>query len=229
MRTSDQGIFALMIHEGIVPGPYKDSVGVWTFGIGHTKAAGEPNPAMMPMGMPADLDAALARVFEVFRKDLERYEREVAAAITVPVSQMQFDAAVSFHYNTGAIRKASWVKKLNAGDQAGAAKAIMNWSKPKAIIPRRKAEQKLFRNGGYPTGKATVWGVDRNGNVKWTPVRTIDKAEAMALLRGSIVHDMPEEQAEGAGVVAVGIATLIALAGGALAALWDKIAALFGG
>jgi len=190
-----------MQHEGIVPGPYRDSVGVWTFGIGHTKAAGDPDPAMMPMGMPADLDAALVRVFEVFRKDLERYEREVAAAITVPVSQMQFDAAVSFHYNTGAIRKASWVKKLNAGDNAGAAKAIMNWSKPEEIIPRRKAEQKLFRNGGYPAGKVNVWGVDRNGNVNWTPVRQVGKDEALALLRGPIHHDTPEEQ-PGGGIIA---------------------------
>lgn len=211
LRISDNGIFAIMIHEGIVPGVYRDSVGVLTFGVGHTKAAGEPNPAMMPMGMPDDLDAALVRVFEVFRKDLERYESEVAAAITVPVSQMQFDAAVSFHYNTGSIRKASWVKKLNAGDEAGAAKAIMNWSKPKAIIPRRKAEQRLFRNGGYPTGKATVWGVDAVGNVIWTPVRAIDKAEALALMRGPIHHDMPEEKP-----------------GGIIAAILRIIAAIFG-
>ena len=40
MKTSDAGIFALALHEGIVPGPYRDSVGVWTYGIGHTLGAG---------------------------------------------------------------------------------------------------------------------------------------------------------------------------------------------
>ena len=40
MKTSDAGLFALALHEGIVPAPYKDSVGVLTYGIGHTLGAG---------------------------------------------------------------------------------------------------------------------------------------------------------------------------------------------
>lgn len=212
MKTSDQGIFALMIHEGIVPGPYRDSVGVWTYGIGHTKAAGAPDPAGMARGMPTDLDGALVRVFEVFRKDLERYEREVDAAITVDVSQAQFDAAVSFHYNTGAIRKASWVKALNAGDLAGAHAKIMNWRKPKEIIPRRKAERDLLKNGIYPSGAATVWNVDPSGKVIWQAAKSLTKSEALSLLKGPITHDMPEEQPKG----------------GVLAALLQALAAIFG-
>ena len=41
MRTSDLGIIALLGHEGIVPGPYYDSVGVLTYGVGHTASAGK--------------------------------------------------------------------------------------------------------------------------------------------------------------------------------------------
>ena len=62
----------------------------------------------------------------------------------------------SFHYNTGAIGKASFVKKLNAGDGSGAAAGMMAWSKPASIIDRRKAEQKLFAKGIYPTGTVPV-------------------------------------------------------------------------
>ena len=40
MRTSDRGLLALIRHEGVVPGPYLDVKGVWTFGIGHTAARG---------------------------------------------------------------------------------------------------------------------------------------------------------------------------------------------
>lgn len=36
MRTSNRGIVALIAHEGIVPGPYRDSKGIWTWGVGHT-------------------------------------------------------------------------------------------------------------------------------------------------------------------------------------------------
>ncbi len=44
-KVSDRGLLALVRHEGIVPGPYLDMKQVWTFGIGHTAAAGPPDPA----------------------------------------------------------------------------------------------------------------------------------------------------------------------------------------
>jgi lysozyme len=95
MRTSDRGQLALIRHEGIVPGPYLDVKGVWTFGIGHTAAAGPPDPALMPRGMPADLDAGIREAFRVFRADLARYEAEVLRAVKVPLEPHEFDALVS--------------------------------------------------------------------------------------------------------------------------------------
>lgn len=186
MKTSDAGIFALALHEGVVPGPYFDSVGVATYGIGHTKAAGYPDPATMKFGMPANLDAALRDVFDLFRRDVAKYEAAVSRAVKVPVTQAQFDALVSFHYNTGAIAKASLVKRLNAGDVAGAAAGFMAWKKPPEIIPRRKAEQALFANGTYPTGQATVWQVSKSGKVIWKPARRLTKAQVLALLDGPV-------------------------------------------
>ena len=59
LRASPQGVVALAGHEGIVPAPYLDSVKVWTYGVGHTAAAGAPFPEGMPKGMPKDVDAAL--------------------------------------------------------------------------------------------------------------------------------------------------------------------------
>ena len=47
MRLSDKGIVEIAEHEGIVPAPYRDSVGVVTFGVGHTAAAGVLDPAEM--------------------------------------------------------------------------------------------------------------------------------------------------------------------------------------
>ena len=182
MKISEKGLTALIGHEGIVPGPYKDSVGVLTYGVGHTKAAGSPNPADMPKGMPSDLDAALETVFEVFAEDIEKYAADVDKAIKVPVSQHEFDAAVSFHYNTGAIASATWVKTLNGGDHALAATQIMNWVKPPEIIPRRQAEQDLFSKGVYPSGSAIVWKVDSNCKVIWSPECTLAPEQIMDYL-----------------------------------------------
>ena len=194
MKTSDRGIIALMAHEGIVPGPYRDSKGVWTYGIGHTAAAGSPDPKAMPRGMPDDVDAAMVRVFDVFRKDLARYESAVSRAITASVSQHEFDAAVSFHFNTGAIHRASWVAAFNKGDVKGAYLKFMNWSKPREIIPRRMAELKLFRDGVHPDAPLNVWGVDKSGKVIWKPVKRLTPTEVLAHMRGGVRPDVDHNE-----------------------------------
>jgi lysozyme len=183
--TSPEGLFALACHEGIVPAPYKDSVGVWTYGIGHTAAAGAPDPAAMTRGMPANLDAALQSALALFRRDLAKYEGDVCRALKVPVTQTEFDALVSFHYNTGAIGRAALVSALNRGDRAAAATGFMSWSKPAEIIPRRKAEQALFSAGTYPAGPANVWQADSAGRVIWNPIKRLDKAQFLALMKGA--------------------------------------------
>lgn len=184
MRTSPQGVAFLASHEGIVPGPYLDSVGVWTFGIGHTAAAGAPYPVNMDRGMPGDLDAALTEVFAVFRRDLARYEAEVAAAIgRTPCAQHEFDAAVSFHYNTGAIGRAAWVDLWKSSRKPEAARSmVINWRKPAAIEGRRKAEADLFLTGAYGAYVSTVWGVSKAGRVIWRPVRRLTSAQVAEMV-----------------------------------------------
>ena len=184
MQMTDRGLLALVRHEGIVPGPYRDVKQVWTFGIGYTAAAGTPDPATMPRGLPADLNAGIREAFKVFRTDLAAYEVAVRRAVTVPLAPHEFDALVSFHYNTGGIAKAALTRHLNAGDHAAAAAAFMGWLKPTAIRTRREAERDLFRHGRYPIGSIPIWSVDRNGRVDFSrPIRRLTEDEALALLR----------------------------------------------
>jgi lysozyme len=131
--TTDRGDasgLALVRHEGLVPGPYLDVKNVWTFGIGHTDSAGPPDPAGMPRGMPVDLDAGIREAFRLFRSDIVAYEAEVLRAVKVPLEPHEFDALVSFHYNTGGIAKASLTRHLNAGNRAAAAQGFMGWLRP---------------------------------------------------------------------------------------------------
>ncbi len=184
MQMTDRGLMALARHEGIVPGPYRDSTGTWTFGIGHTAAAGPPDPATMPRGMPDDLDAEISAAFRLFRTDLAAYEAEVARAVTVSLKPHEFDALVSFHYNTGGIARAALTRHLNAGNRVATADAFLNWRKPASIIPRREAERDLFRHGRYPRGTIPVWGVDAQGRVDFSrPIRRLTENEALAILR----------------------------------------------
>lgn len=69
----------------------------------------------------AECDARLAR-------DLERYAHDVVKAIgTAPTTQNQFDAMVSFHYNTGAITRASLTKDHIGRRYADAAAEFGKW------------------------------------------------------------------------------------------------------
>ncbi len=85
--------------------------------------------------------------------DLARYAAEVAFALEDrPTTQAQFDALVSFHYNTGAIAKATLTRKHKAGDHAGAAREFDRWCRAggrimKGLVRRRAAESALYRTG----------------------------------------------------------------------------------
>jgi len=197
MHMTDRGLLALVRHEGLVPGPYLDVKNVWTFGIGHTAAAGAPDPARMPRGMPADLEAGIREAFRLFRADIVAYEADVLRAVKVPLEPHEFDALVSFHYNTGGITEAALTRHLNAGNRAAAAQAFMGWLRPAAIRSRREAERDLFRHGRYPNGTIPVWAVDRNGRVDFSrPIRRLTETEALAQLRPSRVPVPPSMPAE---------------------------------
>ena len=131
----------LIAHEGLVREAYRDSVGVWTWSIGITSQSGhDVHPRYVDNPQP------LKRCFEVFEWLLRtRYKPAVDAAFKgVALSEAQFGAALSFHYNTGGIGRATWVKDWVAGEADAARAAFMNWSKPAEIIPRREKERDLF-------------------------------------------------------------------------------------
>jgi GH24 family phage-related lysozyme (muramidase) len=117
----------------------------WTIGWG---ATGRDNFSGGRIGpstcwTPAQCDARLA-------SDLKRYAADVAAAIgSAATTQNQFDALVSFHYNTGAIARATLTKKHIAGDHAGAAAEFARWNRAsgrvlKGLVRRRAAEAELY-------------------------------------------------------------------------------------
>ncbi len=175
-KVSREGLIEIAAHEGIVTSPYKDSVGVWTFGIGHTAGAGAPHPAKMKKGVAQPIST----IMKLFETDVTKFEKRVRAAFTVKLTQKQFDAAVSFDFNTGSIHKATWVKLFNAGDVAGAKEAFMNWRKPAEIIPRRKKERDLFFKGKYSSnGQANVYPASTSGRVQWSSGKRANVARLM--------------------------------------------------
>jgi len=85
----------------------------------------------------------------------------------VPLQSHQFDALVSFDFNTGGIFKARLTQRINAGDP-DAADSFMGWLKPPEIRGRRVDEMNLFQTGDYrANGDAIkIWRVDNKGNLR---------------------------------------------------------------
>lgn len=163
MKTSERGLAEIASHEGIVMSKYKDSVGVWTIGIGHTKNAGAPDPEKLKAALSLD------KIMQIFSSDIKKFETRVLSAFNRTLTQAQFDAAVSFDFNTGGIHRASWVKQFNKGDDQAARHSFMKWRKPREIIPRRQAECDLFFDGRYSgNGKVNVYRATSKGRVMWS-------------------------------------------------------------
>ena len=168
----------LLHHEAIVREAYKDSVGVWAWGVGVTNASGhEVYPRYK------DNPQSLERVLEIFVWLLKtKYGPDVKAAFGGrDLTEEQFAAALSFHYNTGAIGVADWVDTWLSGQVDKARAEIMNWRKPASIIGRRTAERDLFFSGVWSqTGLTTEYPVAKPSYApKWSGAKKIDVREAL--------------------------------------------------
>lgn len=131
-------------HEAVIRQTYKDSVGKNTWSVGMTSATGHNVDRYI--GKPQSIQHCM----NLYVWALEKYALSVNQVFDgYTLTEAQFAAALSFHWNTGAIKKASWVKKWKTGDFAGAREAFMRYNKPKEIIGRRKKERDLFFEGKW--------------------------------------------------------------------------------
>ncbi|HBL8902660.1 TPA: lysozyme [Enterobacter hormaechei] len=144
MQTSEKGIALIKQFEGCKLTAYQDSVGVWTIGYGWTQPVdGKPIRA----GMTIKQETAE----RLLKTGLVSYESDVSRLVKVGLTQGQFDALVSFTYNLGArsLSTSTLLRKLNAGDYAGAADEFLRWNKAggkvlNGLTRRREAERDLF-------------------------------------------------------------------------------------
>ncbi|WP_337008814.1 lysozyme [Pantoea sp. AS142] len=139
MKVSNNGINLIKRFEGLELKTYKDSVGILTIGYGHTHAvkAGD-----VITGEQADA---------FLREDLQVAELTINTNVKVKLTQGQFDALASFVFNLGSgnFVKSTLIRKLNAGDYAGAADEFGKWvnaggKKLPGLVKRRAAEREVF-------------------------------------------------------------------------------------
>ena len=139
MNIGPAGLALIKEFEGCRLTAYLDSVGVATIGVGHTKGV-----CMGDTCSQAQADSWLAQ-------DVKEAEQCVDAAVTVPLTQHEFDALVSFTFNLGCgnLKKSTLLRLLNASDYDAAALEFRRWDKAggqvlAGLTRRRDAEARLF-------------------------------------------------------------------------------------
>jgi lysozyme len=142
MKISDAGIALIKEFEGVRLEAYPDpatGADPWTIGVGHTG----PD---VHRGLVIDE----ARVDELLRADLDKFERCVSVAVN-DIPQNQFDACVALAFNIGcrAFSSSTLARKLASGDASGAADEFLKWDMAAGhhmagLTRRRRAERALF-------------------------------------------------------------------------------------
>lgn len=140
MKTSRAGLDLIKTFEGCRLEAYGDVAGVLTLGFGHTGP-----------DVHAGMEITQEQADILLAQDLEEAE-EVVGRLTrsVTLNQNQFDALISFEFNTGALAHSTLLKQILMHNFDGAAKEFVRWDHAGGVeVPglfrRRSAEQALFR------------------------------------------------------------------------------------
>ncbi|PRE30445.1 muraminidase [Burkholderia multivorans] len=145
-HVTEEGLNLIKRFEGFSPNIYICPAGYPTVGYGHVLLAHEQDQ------FAAGITPAQAT--ELLRKDAAIAERAVLRLISVPLTDGQFDALVSFTFNlgAGALQRSSLRRKVNRGEHESVPAELMKWvwaagKKVSGLIRRREIEGALYKSG----------------------------------------------------------------------------------
>ena len=155
MTINRAGLDLIKSFESLRLKAYRDPVGIWTVGYGHT------GPDVYP-----GLEISKPEAEQLLADDLRESEEGVRELVAVPLNDNQFAALVSFAFNAGggALKGSTLRRKLNKKDYKGAADEFSKWVYgtikgrrvlPPGLVRRRAQERNLF------LGLSVVLGVQR--------------------------------------------------------------------
>jgi lysozyme len=142
-HITEKGLGIIKKFEGFSPTVYICPAGYPTIGYGHVVKPQE-NERFAKSITTEQAEAML-------RQDLQAAERAVLRLITVPLTDGQFDALVSFTFNlgAGALQRSTLRRKVNRSDHANVPGEFRKWvwaggRKLEGLARRREAEVKIW-------------------------------------------------------------------------------------
>ena len=140
-HVTEDGLRLIRRFEGFSAVPYLCPAGYLTVGYGHVVK----NPDAFRQPITED------EATEILVLDVEKAEKAVLRLITVPLSDGQFVALVSFTFNlgSGALQRSTLRRKINREDHVEVPAEFLRWvwaggRKLKGLIRRREAEAALY-------------------------------------------------------------------------------------
>lgn len=154
MQVGQRGKNLFKEWEGLVTHVYLDSGGAPTIGIGHLLTRSERTSGKIVIReMELDYREGLTeqQCWELLDQDLSVVVTTVNNAVTVPLSQNQFDTLVSFTFNVGdgAFRNSTLLKLLNQEKYDQVPTQLKRWIMDngqvvRGLINRREKEITLW-------------------------------------------------------------------------------------
>ena len=146
-HITQAGIDLIKQFEGFSPTVYICPAGYPTIGYGHVVKPDERE--RFTSGITPEQAKSL------LRQDVQTAERAVLRLITVPLTDGQFDALVSFTFNlgAGALQRSTLRRKVNRGDHANVLAEFRKWvwaggRKLEGLVKRREAEAVMYQAEG---------------------------------------------------------------------------------
>ncbi len=165
MKINSKGLELIKSFEGCRLTAYKPvkAEKFWTIGYGHYGA-----------DVTQGMTITQAQAEQLLKQDLAKFEGYVEKYVSIPLTENQFSALVSFTYNCGAGNLQKLVRNRNT---AQIAEAILLYNKASGkvlngLVRRRKAERELFLSDGvtgnpYSEPTNNIKRGSRGNGVKW--------------------------------------------------------------
>lgn len=162
MQINQAGIDLIKRFEGLMLEAYRDPVGIWTIGYGHTKSV---KPGMEWTEKQAE---------KMLKKEVAEFAAGVRKKLTRMPNSNELAAMTSLAYNIGlgAFGRSTLLRKFNDGKSRETADQFLRWNKGtvkgqkvvlKGLTRRRQAERDLFltptsgATGSWKQNKASEW------------------------------------------------------------------------
>lgn len=168
MTGDDKSIMEMIKkHEGVRTRPYKDSLGLWTVGVGHLIGNGKSLPPEM------NREFSMAEVDAMFAED---YKHHKEAAQKIPgfekLNESGKAALIDLTFNMGPAWYKRWPnfsKALAGGDTEGAAKSLEDSKWYTQVGNRARTIVSLIRGGGSNSGTVLASSTPSATQEKTTP------------------------------------------------------------